>query len=1755
MERLGGRRGRPPSAGPVTSLALLAASLSLLPALVSGFALEGSQTSFAQFRKWNPGLNGSLEFEFKTESANGLLLYTDDGGTYDFFEVKLVEGALRLRFNLGGGAHILTVGRDLSDGHWHKVRVTRDVERTSLTVDGATRTKVSRGREFHFGSLRTNSDVFVGGVPTAWYGSRLALLALPSVIFEPRFGGSVRNLVYADEETAVARRQEARMKDFKGIRGNASTDACEEHDPCQHGGICISTDSGPICECRNVDFEGVHCEKDKAPSEATFRGSEFLSYDLGLSGGGPIVGAQDAVSLHFKTRQPSGLLFYTGDGQDYMNLALKDGGVTLSVSLGSGRLEMNVKPPRVRFDDNQWHKVTVHRKVQEISSVITFCRVSVVVDGIYSEHSHTAGTFSFLSSSLVYVGGSEDPRSLQGSLRAHANFVGCLRKVEFTADTLKLNLIDLARAGSKLISVAGRPEFMCQEVEAADPVTFTNSDAHLVLPPWDSPHSGSLSLKMRTNEPDGLLLFNGGLPSPMTAPPKDGEFFALELINGQLFAHFDMGSGSVRSKGLAPSRLDDGSWHEVWISRQGKDITLKVDSAAPSHFSSPGNAADLNLDGPMLLGGVGPRPPVYIPPCVWSVSLRKGFVGCIRDVVVNGKVMDIAEFARNQVGASVKPWCRVLSHQCGHPSPCLHGGKCSEGWNRFHCDCANTAYSGPTCAKEAMLLSFNGSQHVTVWPWPEERQSQAEEVALRFRTSRPLGLLVLSSSGPPPSKQSLLSLGDRIEVALAGGRIRLTVRLGKSEKTLQAGHGLNDNQWHTIRFSRRGLLLKLQVDGDSPVTAEMNGEQMTLEMDAIHVGGFMQQEDDSVSMVTPLPPPPAPNFVGLMQQLSINGRSYFDMAKVDKDGHRVKVTARFARRDPWWGEGNPSSPFDEFASRPRAESPPLRHPVTFHSQHTFVVLPTLRAYATADVYFQMKTTQRSGLILYNPGRDGDFLAVELVEGHIHYVFNLGDGPVRVRDSARLPLNDNKWHSVTIGRPSPRRHTLMVDDHFAVVVTGTSLGGTKNLDLDGDLYVGGVPRDKYELLPEQIVSHHGFEGCLASLDLGGETPSLINDAIIKSNHVTPGCDGTGGGPINKCHTNTCENHGSCVPQWNSYECDCDMTSFTGPRCNEESIAYEFGAHGRSGLITYTYPSEHRPETKVDMLAVGFSTTSEDSVLVRVDSAVSHDYLELEIVEGNVFVVYNMGTNDHPIGETSVKVNDNAYHVVRFTRMGANSTLQLDNLPKQSQYPTGHQLTVFNSQASVQIGGRVSRPKQRIERPFSGIIAGLSFNGQHLLELAADLDPNVVVEGDVRKVNPRKRQHHAPGHHHRRRLHPPRHPAPTPEQRRRGGDLLPMLQRMQQTPASGFPGTMDDLVFSGAGSGCNADDEDECTPLFDTGSGDDLITPVYVPPTRPPPTAPPKGSSGGSASGRGGQHQGSAKPCDDEDCFTGSGSGEAVTTEEASPESRGPTAATSESGSTVDGVTTEGGDVDERGSSSPVVPTSPSSPPSSSSPAAASSTPPDTTTSPSSSDYFLHNVSSSSPSPPPSPTSFFPGFPSAPSATTERQQLFPQPPRPPPPPPAPPELYPTWPTRGYNGMGNRISSEAAENTALIIGIIAGAMIAIILIILVILKFKNRTDGSYKVDDGKVYSTGYVATAATGGGGGGSPAVSTALGMPAGAPVNAVGGGAAVGFGNQMNGNVRNGDKMGVGGAAVGAAAGGVVKPQAKRRELKDIKEWYV
>ena len=180
--------------------------------------MEGSSSSYAQFAKWQIQVNSSLEFEFRTGESDGLLLYMDDGGYSDFLEVKLVSGTVRLRFNLGDGSETLSLGRDLHTGAWHRVGVGLLGARVSLTVDNLRKydNVHHRGDDLTLGNNTINSYVYVGGLPP-WYSGKLKNLALPSVMFEPRFRGEIRNVIYADTSDLGVRQQ--RIMAYK-VRNN-----------------------------------------------------------------------------------------------------------------------------------------------------------------------------------------------------------------------------------------------------------------------------------------------------------------------------------------------------------------------------------------------------------------------------------------------------------------------------------------------------------------------------------------------------------------------------------------------------------------------------------------------------------------------------------------------------------------------------------------------------------------------------------------------------------------------------------------------------------------------------------------------------------------------------------------------------------------------------------------------------------------------------------------------------------------------------------------------------------------------------------------------------------------------------------------------------------------------------------------------------------------------------------------------------------------------------------------------------------------------------------------------------------------------------------------------------------------------------------------------------------------------------------------------------------------------------------------------
>ncbi|NXX10581.1 NRX2B protein, partial [Podargus strigoides] len=164
-------------------------------------------------------------------------------------------------------------------------------------------------------------------------------------------------------------------------------------------------------------------------------------------------------------------------------------------------------------------------------------------------------------------------------------------------------------------------------------------------------------------------------------------------------------------------------------------------------------------------------------------------------------------------------------------------------------------------------------------------------------------------------------------------------------------------------------------------------------------------------------------------------------------------------------------------------------------------------------------------------------------------------------------------------------------------------------------------------------------------------------------------------------------------------------------------YAFGKGG--ALITYTWPPNDRPSTRADRLALGFSTRQRDAVLVRVDSAAGlGDFLQLHIVRGRG----GGGGRGDRCSPPSQGSGDSERLALARQRI----PFRLGRVVEEWLLDKGRQLTIFNSQAAVRVGGRDRG------RPFQGQLSGLYYNGLKLLALAAEGHPRVRLEGDLRLV---------------------------------------------------------------------------------------------------------------------------------------------------------------------------------------------------------------------------------------------------------------------------------------------------------------------------------------------------------------------------------------------------------------------------------------
>ncbi|XP_069494004.1 neurexin 3 isoform X33 [Ambystoma mexicanum] len=1253
--------------------------------LCLGLEFMGLPNQWARYLRWDASTRSDLSFQFKTKMSAGLLLYFDDGGVCDFLCLTLVDGRIQLQFSVDCAETTVLGEKRVNDSNWHFLMVSRNHLRTVLVLDGEAKPGEVRPQRQYMNIV---SDLFLGGVPL---DIRPAALTLGSTRDVPPYQGFILDLKYGNSEPQLLGSQGVRL-DMEGL--------CTEN-PCENGGACFLVDGSTTCDCTATGYGGKYCSEAREENVATFRGSEYLCYDLSQN---PIQSSSDEITLSFKTWQRNGLILHTGKSADYVNLALKDGAVSLVINLGSGAFEAIVEPVNGKFNDNAWHDVKVTRNLRQHSG-IGHAMVTISVDGILTTTGYTQEDYTMLGSDdFFYVGGSPSTADLPGSPVSN-NFMGCLREVVYKNNDIRLELSRLARIGDTKMKIHGDVVFKCENVATLDPISFESPEAYISLPKWNTKRMGSISFDFRTTEPNGLILFTHGKPQERKDARSQKntkvDFFAVELLDGSLYLLLDMGSGTIKVKATS-KKANDGDWYHVDIQRDGRSGTISVNSKR-TPFMASGESEILDLEGDMYLGGLPEdRGALILPTELWTAMLNYGYVGCIRDLFIDGRSKNIRQLAEAQNAAGVKSSCSRLSSKQCDSYPCKNNAVCKDGWNRFVCDCTGTGFWGRTCEREASVLSYDGSMYMKI-VMPQVMHTEAEDVSFRFMSQRAYGLLVATTS-----RES----ADTMRLELDGGRVKLTVNLGKGPEILYAGQKLSDNEWHTVRVVRRGKSLKLTVD-DDVAEGTMVGDHTRLEFHNIETGVITEKRYMSV-----IPS----SFIGHLQSLMFNGLLYIDLCK-NGDIDYYELTARFGMRSI------------------------IADPVTFKTKASYLTLATLQAYTSMHLFFQFKTISADGFILFNSGDGNDFIAVELVKGYIHYVFDLGNGPNVIKGNSERALNDNQWHNVVITRDNSNTHSLKVDTKVVTQV----INGAKNLDLKGDLYIAGLAQGMYSNLPKLVASRDGFQGCLASVDLNGRLPDLISDALHRSGQIERGCEG----PSTTCQDDSCANQGVCMQQWEGFTCDCSMTSYSGKQCNDPGATYIFGKSG--GLILYTWPANDRPSTRTDRLAVGFSTTTKDAVLVRIDSAPGlGDFLQLHIEQGKVAVLFNIGTVDISIKEESTPVNDGKYHLVRFTRNGGNATLQVDTWPVNEHFPTGHsdseriqmvkqkipfkynrpveewlqekgrQLTIFNTQAQISIGG-MDRG-----RLFQGQLSGLYYNGLKVLSMAAESNPNIRINGSVRLV---------------------------------------------------------------------------------------------------------------------------------------------------------------------------------------------------------------------------------------------------------------------------------------------------------------------------------------------------------------------------------------------------------------------------------------
>ncbi|CAK6447793.1 unnamed protein product [Pipistrellus nathusii] len=341
-------------------------------------------------------------------------------------------------------------------------------------------------------------------------------------------------------------------------------------------------------------------------------------------------------------------------------------------------------------------------------------------------------------------------------------------------------------------------------------------------PPISSTNYNTLTLNVKTSEPDNLLFYLGSSTSP--------DFLAVEMRRGKVAFLWDMGSGAARLE-FPDFPIDDDKWHSIYITRFGNigSLTVKEMSATqkppPKTSKSLGaaNVLDINNSTLMFVGGLGGQ--VKKSPAVKVTH----FKGCMGEAFLNGKSIGLWNYIERE-------------------------GKC------------HGCFGSPE--NEDSSFHFDGSGYSVV---EKTLRTTVTHIIMLFSTFSTNGLLLyLASNGTK----------DFLSIELVHGRVKVTVDLGSGPLALITDRRYNNGSWYKIAFQRnrkQGLLAVVDAyntsyketkQGETPgASSDLN----RLDKDPIYVGGLPRSRVVRRGVTSK-------SYVGCIKNLEIS-RSTFDLLR------------------------------------------------------------------------------------------------------------------------------------------------------------------------------------------------------------------------------------------------------------------------------------------------------------------------------------------------------------------------------------------------------------------------------------------------------------------------------------------------------------------------------------------------------------------------------------------------------------------------------------------------------------------------------------------------------------------------------------------------------------------------------------------------------------------------------------------------------------------------------------------------------------